>query len=55
MSAKKNAESALQLAYQQVRDATFCNTDISNAEKIALLEQVKWELLRSNQTRIDEE
>ena len=35
----------LAAAYRVVRDATFCNEDISTADKIAVLELVKHEIL----------
>lgn len=41
-------------AYKKVRDATFCNEDLSNAEKLGVLEQVKYEILRDTQRQIDE-
>lgn len=41
-------------AYRKVRDATACNQDISVATSVGILEQVKFEILRNAQQRIDE-
>lgn len=42
--------------YRKVRDATYCNEDgVSNADKVAVLELVKSEIIRNMQARIDEE
>jgi hypothetical protein len=52
MAEVTNTVDSLAEAYIRVRDATFCNQDISNAEKIAVLEQVKHEILTNTQSRI---
>lgn len=42
--------------YRVVRDATLCNENgVSNAEKVAILELVKLEILRNMQSRLGEE
>lgn len=41
-------------AYRRVRDATFCNENITSAEKIGILELVKFEILRNLQSQLDE-
>ena len=40
-------------AYKTVRDATVCSGELSTADQIAVLEQVKYEILRDNQISID--
>lgn len=40
-------------AYKAVRDATLCNDEITNAEKIAVLELIKHEVLCDVQAEID--
>lgn len=42
-------------AYKRVRDATLFDKTISNAEKIAILELVKHEILRNIQAVIDKD
>lgn len=39
--------------FTKVRDATVCNSEISNAEKVAVLELVKAEIVRHMQQEID--
>lgn len=43
----------LALAYRAVRNATRCNPNIAPPEALAVLEQVKFEILRDNQGAID--
>lgn len=43
----------LATAYKKVRDATFTTENITNAEKIAVLELVKFEVLRDCQSQLD--
>lgn len=41
-------------AYRVVRDATLCQQGISNAQKVAVLELVKHEIVRNMQSHLDE-
>lgn len=52
---KKSHEDELSNVYMLVRDATWCNDIISTAEKIAVLETVKYEILRAAQESIERE
>ena len=40
-------------AYRVVRDATLLQSELTNAEKVAVLELVKFELLRNLQSNLD--
>ena len=51
---KKVQQDQLALAYRKVRDATMASEKITNAEKVAVLELVKAEIVRFMQSEIDE-
>ena len=45
---------AIAYAYKEVRDATLCNEALSSGDAVAVLELVKYEIVRRMQRDIDD-